>query len=61
MKQIKWRFLFLSIAATISVMGIGVAIGEKSILGAIIAIVILVLCMGYGFTMKKKMRENGEL
>jgi hypothetical protein len=61
MKQIKWGFLLLAILATVSTMGIGVAISEKNILGAFVAVVLLISCMGYGFTLKKKMRENGEL
>jgi hypothetical protein len=60
-KQIKWGFMFLAVAAAVCVMGIGVAIGEESILGGLIAFAMLILCMGYGFTLKKKMRENGEL
>ena len=35
MKQIKWIFVVYAILAAFSIMGIGVAIGEKSILGVI--------------------------
>ncbi|MBM4764368.1 YlaF family protein [Bacillus sp. B15-48] len=61
MKQIKWGFLLLAIAAAASMMGIGVAIGESSILGAVISVIALSISMGYGFKMKKRMQENGEL
>lgn len=41
--------------------GIGIAIGERSIAGTIACIVALVFVMGFGFKKKKKMREAGEL
>ncbi|WP_174733781.1 YlaF family protein [Mesobacillus harenae] len=61
MKEIKWVFLFLAIAAAVSIMGIGVSIGERSFLGALASIVALIAVMGYGFKTKKKMREAGRL
>jgi len=61
MKQIKWIFLFYSVLAAASIMGIGVAISEKSILGAVGCIVAVVLIMGIGFKTKAKMRGNGQL
>ena len=61
MNQIKWPLLFLAIAAAVCMMGIGVSIGESSVLGAIFSIVALVFIMGFGFKIKKKLRENGEL
>jgi arginine exporter protein ArgO len=61
MNQIKWSMLAYSILAAISIMGIGVAIGEQSIIGAVISILALIVIMGMGFKTKKKMRENGEL
>lgn len=61
MKQIKWPFLLLAIAAVLSMMGIGIAISYRSILGISLAIVAVILVMGFGFMTKKKMRESGEL
>ncbi|MFD2443370.1 YlaF family protein [Bacillus sp. CGMCC 1.16607] len=61
MKKIKWPLLFFALLATASIMGIGIAIGERSILGIIACILALVFVMGFGFTTKKKMRENGKL
>ncbi|NWQ41425.1 YlaF family protein [Bacillus sp. EB106-08-02-XG196] len=61
MKQIKWIFVLYAILATVSIMGIGVAIGEESILGIIGSIITLVLVMGFGFKTKAKFRANGEL
>jgi arginine exporter protein ArgO len=61
MKQIKWPFLFLALLATISIMGIGIAIAERSILGIFASILSIVFVMGIGFKTKKKMRENGKL
>lgn len=61
MKEIKWIFVVYSILAAACIMGIGVAIAEKSILGTLGSIIAVVLIMGMGFKTKKKMRENGEL
>jgi hypothetical protein len=41
--------------------GIGIAIGERSVIGVIACIAALVFVMGFGFKTKKKMREAGEL
>ncbi len=53
--------MFYAVLATISIMAIGVFIGEQSILGILLAIVALIIIMGLGFTKKKQLRERGEL
>ncbi|MBM7603479.1 hypothetical protein JOC75_001449 [Metabacillus crassostreae] len=59
MKLGKWVFLVLSFLAAISMIGIGIAVSERSILGIILAIVALNVIMGSGFVLKKRMREKG--
>ncbi|MCZ2258917.1 YlaF family protein [Sporosarcina sp. G11-34] len=61
MKDIKWVFVFFSIAAILSMCAIGISIAERSFPGAILAIIAFILVMGYGFKTKKKMRELGTL
>lgn len=61
MKQIKWPLLFFAFAAASCMIGIGIAIGERSLIGAIGSIAVLILVMGFGFKQKKRMRESGEL
>lgn len=61
MDKIKWPLLAFAIGAAICMMGIGVAVAERSIIGMIIAIIALIFVMGYGFKTKKKMREDGLL
>ncbi|USK87263.1 YlaF family protein [Peribacillus asahii] len=61
MMKIKWPFLILAILATICIGSIGISIAEKSILGIVVAIIILCGIMGFGFTQKKKWREAGKL
>ncbi|EWG11794.1 YlaF family protein [Cytobacillus firmus] len=61
MKNIKWPLLAFAIGAAICMMGIGVAVAERSIFGIFLAIIALILVMGYGFKTKKKMREEGSL
>ncbi|MCY8818130.1 YlaF family protein, partial [Bacillus atrophaeus] len=48
-------------AAVFSIMLIGVSIAEKSALGIIGSILLVCAVMGSGFTLKRKMREQGLL
>jgi hypothetical protein len=59
--QIKWPLLFFAFAAASCMIGIGIAIGERSVAGTFACIIALVFVMGFGFKKKKKMREAGEL
>jgi arginine exporter protein ArgO len=59
--QIKWPLLLIAILAATTIMGIGIAIAERSWLGIAASIVALVFVMGFGFKTKKKMREAGKL
>ena len=61
MKRIKWIFVVYAVLATMGIMGIGVAIGEESILGVIGSVIAVVLVMGFGFKTKAKYRAKGEL
>ncbi|EFV79258.1 hypothetical protein HMPREF1013_00492 [Bacillus sp. 2_A_57_CT2] len=61
MDKIKWPLLAFAIGAALCMMGIGVAVAERSIIGMIIAIIALIFVMGYGFKTKRKMREDGLL
>lgn len=61
MKNIKWPFLLVALAAVLCMMGTGIAIGLRSPLGVIITLFAFIIAMGFGFKMKKKMRENGML
>jgi arginine exporter protein ArgO len=61
MKQIKWPLFFIALLAAATIMGIGIAIAERSIIGILACIVGLVFVMGFGFKTKKKMREAGKL
>jgi hypothetical protein len=50
-----------AILAAMSIMGIGVAIGEESILGVVGSIIAVFVVMGFGFKTKAKLRANGQL
>jgi len=60
-KEIKWIFVFFAVAAAACMIGMGIAIGEESILGLILCIMALVAVMGFGFSTKAKMRRAGKL
>ncbi|GAF14646.1 hypothetical protein JCM19045_3969 [Bacillus sp. JCM 19045] len=47
-------FLTLSIITVLCIMGIGVAVAERSIIIATVSIVGIVLSMGLGFSLRKK-------
>jgi arginine exporter protein ArgO len=61
MKQIKWPLFFIALLAAATIMGIGIAIAERSWIGILACIVGLVFVMGFGFKTKKKMRDAGKL
>jgi|1186.fasta_scaffold105425_1 hypothetical protein len=61
MKKIKSLFLLFALVATSCIMGIGISVAERSIIGIISCILLFILVMGIGFIAKKKMRENGFL
>lgn len=61
MKNVKWVFILYALGAVLSMFMIGIAVGVKSFLLAIAAIVSLILIMGNGFKTKKKLREQGLL
>lgn len=61
MKDIKWVFVFYSLAALAAMAGIGVAVGERSTVGIFLMIAVLGLVMGMGFRTKKKMIDAGLL
>ena len=61
MKKIKSLFLLFALVATSCIIGIGISVAERSIIGIISCILLFILVMGIGFITKKKMRENGFL
>lgn len=61
MSNVKWPLLIYAILAAASIVGIGIAISEQSIIGGLGSIVAVIVIMGMGFKTKRKMRENGEL
>lgn len=61
MKKMNLLLLLFAFAAVFSIMLIGVFIAEKNAWGIIASIVLVCAVMGSGFTLKKKMREQGLL
>lgn len=55
MKQIKWSFLLLALLATSCIVGVGISVGLRSIVGVIICSLATVFCFGAGFSLKKKL------
>ncbi|OLN21156.1 hypothetical protein BTO30_16380 [Domibacillus antri] len=61
MPNIQWPFLGFAVLAALCMIGMGVAIGEQSWIGAVLSIVLLFGVMGFGFSYKAKMRRAGRL
>jgi hypothetical protein len=57
----KWIFIVLAFLAATCMIGIGIAISERSILGILLAIIGLNAIMATGFITKKRLREKGIL
>ncbi|MEH7076053.1 YlaF family protein [Neobacillus drentensis] len=61
MKTVKWPLLAYAVLAAASIMGIGIAISEKSVIGVLGCVIAIIIIMRMGFKTKRKMRENGQL
>ncbi|MFC7372024.1 DUF5325 family protein [Fictibacillus iocasae] len=53
-------FFLLALCTAMSIGGIGVAVSEQSILIAAVSIFCVIVLMGAGFTLKKKLREQNQ-
>jgi hypothetical protein len=51
-------FFIIAFLTALAICGVGVAIGEKSLLIFIISIISVFILMGFGFSLKKKQRER---
>ncbi|MFC0189043.1 DUF5325 family protein [Fictibacillus aquaticus] len=58
----KYNFMFFLLAffTALSIGGIGVAVSEKSILIAAVSIILVIILMGAGFSLRKKLREQNQ-
>ncbi len=54
-------FLLLAILAAVCMAGVGISVGYRSIVGMILCLIGLTIVMGYGFSKKRKLREEGKL
>ncbi|GGI41467.1 DUF5325 family protein [Mammaliicoccus stepanovicii] len=61
MKKSKAIFVLLALIVTFLLLVFSFALAEGSILFMLLAVVLITATMGYGFTLKKKYRENGWL
>jgi hypothetical protein len=61
MKSFQLIFFFFAVLAASCMMGIGIFIAERNVLGIIFSMIALLITMGAGFITKKRMREKGEI
>jgi len=60
MKNGNGIFVIYAFAAVIAMTGVGIAVGERSLIGIIISLIALIVVFGMGFKTKKKHRERQE-
>ncbi|MGE6631247.1 DUF5325 family protein [Bacillus sp. NPDC077027] len=58
MKQLKMLLLLCALLAVVSMAFIGVSIAEKNMLGIIGSMVFVIIFMGTGFTLKRKLNAQ---
>ena len=58
MEKFSWFFFFLSLGAVTCMIGMGIAVSFKSVIGAAGAGLLLAVIMGYGFKTKKMLNGN---
>ncbi|GGA97814.1 hypothetical protein ERX37_04300 [Macrococcus hajekii] len=61
MKKSKTIFMVLAILAVLCMIGFSAGIAESSLIIMLLSAVLFIAIFGYGFTMKKKYRENNWL
>jgi len=61
MKSIQPIFLLFAVLAAACIMSIGIFIAERSILGVFGSVIVLIVIMGVGFTVKRNMRKKNLL
>ena len=61
MKKSKAIFVLLALFVTFFLLVFSFALAEGSILFMLLTVILIIATMGYGFTLKKKYRENGWL
>jgi hypothetical protein len=58
MKPFQPIFFLFSLCATAAMMGIGIFISERNMIGILACTVAMIAVMGLGFAMKKRMKQN---
>ncbi|MCM3759298.1 YlaF family protein [Alkalihalobacillus oceani] len=61
MKKENMLFLLLAVITVLCIMSIGVAIAERSTLIGFLAFIGILIAMGLGFNLRKKLRESSEM
>lgn len=61
MKKSKAIFVLLALIVTFLLLVFSFALAEGSMLFMLLAVLFIIATMGFGFTLKKKYRENGWL
>lgn len=61
MKKENILFLLLAVITVLCIMSIGVAIAERSTLIGVLAFIGILIAMGLGFNLRKKLRESSDM
>ncbi|MDQ0253866.1 hypothetical protein J2S74_001238 [Evansella vedderi] len=60
MEGFSWKFFMLALLGTTGLMGIGIGIAEGSSIIILSAIILTLVSVGTGFTLKKKLNAKAE-
>lgn len=61
MSSIKYRLLFVALLSVIFLILVGILLAEKSVIGAVIALIASIFSVGYGFILRAKLKREGKL
>ncbi|WP_088067793.1 DUF5325 family protein [Gottfriedia luciferensis] len=61
MSSIKFRLFCVALLSVIFLILVGITLAEQSIIGACISLIASILLVGYGFSLRAKLKREGKL
>ncbi|PGS53044.1 DUF5325 family protein [Bacillus sp. AFS041924] len=61
MSSIKFRLFCVALLSVIFLILVGIMLAELSVIGAVISLIISILLVGYGFSLRAKLKKEGKV
>ena len=61
MSSIRLQLLFVALLSVIFLILVGIMLAEKSMIGACISLIASIFVVGYGFSLRAKLKREGKL